>query len=137
VNEWNAATCGLGGRAIAPTVVAAPRDLGAVKNSESHGGGKDQNALLPHRLAAHATADYNALMTVEQLKALHEARPFRPFTIHLADGTTVPVRHPEFLWRTPGGRTVFVSRGDEDITIIDLVLVTKLVAGNGRAKPRR
>jgi hypothetical protein len=71
-------------------------------------------------------------MTTEQLKALHEARPFRAFTIHLADGTNVPVKSPEFLWRTPGGRTIFVSQGDEDVTIIDLLLVTKLVVGNGR-----
>lgn len=76
-------------------------------------------------------------MTTEQLSTLHSARPFRPFTIHLADGSSVAVKHPEFLWRTPGGRTVFVSQGGEDVTIIDLLLVTKLVTGNGRKQPRR
>jgi hypothetical protein len=76
-------------------------------------------------------------MTIEQLKALHQARPFRPFTIHLADGTSIPVKHPEFLWSTPGGRTIFVSQGDENVTIIDLLLVTKLVTGNGKGKSRR
>jgi hypothetical protein len=76
-------------------------------------------------------------MTIEQLDAWHKARPFRAFTIHLADGTSVPVKSAEFLWRTPGGRTIFVSQGGEDTTIIDLLLVTKLVVGNGRAKPHK
>jgi hypothetical protein len=75
-------------------------------------------------------------MTTEQLDAVHKARPFKPFTLHLADGTSHPVKHPEFLWRTPAGRTVFVSGGGEDVAIIDLLLVTKITTGNGKS-PRR
>ena len=74
-------------------------------------------------------------MTVEQLTKLHEARPFRPFTIHMADGTSVRVKHPECLWRTMGGRTIFVNTVDDEVEIIDLLLVTRLTLGNGQAKP--
>jgi hypothetical protein len=42
-------------------------------------------------------------MTIEQLDTLHQTRPFKPFTLHLADGSQHRVVSPEFLWRTPGG----------------------------------
>jgi hypothetical protein len=76
-------------------------------------------------------------MTIEQLDKLHQARPFRPFTIHLADGTRHRVVSPEFLSRTPGGRTIVVNAGRDAVTIIDLLLVTKLTLGNGLRRRRR
>lgn len=76
-------------------------------------------------------------MTTEQLKNAHEAKPFRPFTIHLADGTTLEVPHPELLWRTPSGRTIFVSKGGEDVAIVDLLLVTQLTVHNGSVSGKR
>jgi hypothetical protein len=76
-------------------------------------------------------------MTAEQLRTAHQTRPFRPFTIHMADGTSVDVPHPELLWQTQGGRTIFVNTGGEHVSIIDLLLVTKLTFGNGRPRRRR
>ena len=55
-------------------------------------------------------------MTTEQLKNAHEAKPFRSFTIRL-DGTSLEVSHPELLWRTPIGRTIFIGKGGEDVAI--------------------
>jgi hypothetical protein len=75
-------------------------------------------------------------MTIEQLDAVQKAQSFKPYTIHLADGTSHDVRHPEFLWRTPGGRTVVIAKGDEEMAILDLLLVTKITIGNGKS-PRR
>lgn len=76
-------------------------------------------------------------MTIEQLKSAQEAKPFRPFTVHVADGTSVDVPHPEMLWRTPGGRTIFISTEGEDVQIIDRLLVTKLTMQNGTHGSRR
>jgi len=76
-------------------------------------------------------------MTIEQLKAAHEAKPFRAFTLHIADGSSHHVHHPELLWRTPGGRTVIVSSGGEDVSIIDLLLVTKISMASGSNGRRR
>ena len=70
-------------------------------------------------------------MTTEQLDAVYKAQPFKPFTLHLADGTKHEVGHPEMIWRTQGGRTVVVSLGGEKIAIIDQLLVTKITHGNG------
>ncbi|MEX0610622.1 MAG: hypothetical protein WD738_05680 [Pirellulales bacterium] len=76
-------------------------------------------------------------MTTEQLDAVHKAQPFKPFTLHLADGTKHPVPHPEMIWRTQGGRTVFVNLGGEKVAIIDLLLVTKITHGNSARRRRR
>jgi hypothetical protein len=65
-------------------------------------------------------------MTIQQLHMLHKAQPFRPFRINMADARHLDVQHPEFLWSTPGGRTVFVAKSDEDVEIVDLLLVTSL-----------
>ncbi|HVT27538.1 MAG TPA: hypothetical protein VHE81_05915 [Lacipirellulaceae bacterium] len=76
-------------------------------------------------------------MTTEKLDELHNVRPFRPFTIHLADCTKHRVVSPGFLSRTQGGRTAYVSTGGEHTAIIDLLHVTKLTIGNGTNKRRR
>jgi hypothetical protein len=76
-------------------------------------------------------------MTTEQLDPVHQAKPFKPFTVHLADGTNYRVLSPEFMWRTPGGRTIFVSTGPEAAAIIDLLLVTKITLGNGERQRKR
>jgi hypothetical protein len=65
-------------------------------------------------------------MTIEQLRAAYEARPFRPFVIHLADGRQVPVKSREFMLTVPSGRTIVVCQPDDTINIIDLLLVTDL-----------
>jgi hypothetical protein len=76
-------------------------------------------------------------MTIEQLDNAHKAQPFKPFTIYLAGGTKHRVRHPELMWRTPGGRTIFISLGGERVAIVDLLLVTKITQGNGVHRRRR
>jgi hypothetical protein len=65
-------------------------------------------------------------MTIEQLRNFHEARPFRPFEICLADGRSIPVDHPEFLSRSVSGRTIGVALDNDAIEVIDLLLVTSL-----------
>jgi hypothetical protein len=65
-------------------------------------------------------------MTAEQLRAMREANPFRPFTIHLADGRSLPVPHRDFVSQSPGGRTIIVYRAEEAFSVVDLYLVTEL-----------
>ena len=65
-------------------------------------------------------------MTVEQLRNVHRAAPFRPFTIHMGDGRAFLVRHPDFLSHSPTGRMVIVHQDDESFSVLDLLLVTEL-----------
>ena len=74
-------------------------------------------------------------MTVEQLRNVHQAKPFQPFTIHLADGRHFRVPHPEFLSHSPNGRIIIVYHQGESFSIIDLLLVTELEVHPGASTP--
>ena len=76
-------------------------------------------------------------MTIEQVKRLYEATPFKPFMMHLADGREIPVRHREFMAFSPSGRTVVVYQPDDSCDVIDLLLVTSLEIKNGRHSTSR
>ncbi len=79
-------------------------------------------------------------MTIEQLRSVYNAQPFRPFVIHLADGRALPVHHREFIMTVPSGRTVVVAQPDDTVNIIDLLLVTDLElkpAANGSGRRRK
>ncbi len=65
-------------------------------------------------------------MTVEQLRNVHGAQPFRPFTVHMGDGRSFRVDHPEFLSRSQSRRTIIVHQPDESFSVLDMLLVTEL-----------
>jgi hypothetical protein len=65
-------------------------------------------------------------MTIQQLRGTHRATPFRPFTIHMADGRSFSVPHPDFLSMSPSGRTVIVYQKDDSFSILDLLLTTEI-----------
>ena len=44
----------------------------------------------------------------------------------MADGRSFKVGHPEFLSRSPSGRTVIVYGNEENFSILDLLLMTEL-----------
>jgi len=74
-------------------------------------------------------------MTIQELRKLYDAQPFRPFDMYLADGRKIPVKHPEFAALSPRGDTVVVYQTDGSFDIVDLFLITTLRV-NGR-KPLR
>jgi hypothetical protein len=65
-------------------------------------------------------------MTVEQLKNAIHSQPFRPFTLHMGDGRSFRVDHPDFISRSPSGRTVVVHGPDDSMSILDLLLMTEI-----------
>lgn len=76
-------------------------------------------------------------MTIEQVRRLYDAQPFRPFTMHLADGRELAVRHREFLALAPSGRTLFVYQPDDSFNVVDVFLVTDLeVKADSPADPQ-
>jgi hypothetical protein len=62
-------------------------------------------------------------MTIEQMRRLYQAHPFRPFVVHMADGHEIPVVSPEFISFTP---SVIIHHGKDAFDIVDLLLVTSL-----------
>jgi hypothetical protein len=77
-------------------------------------------------------------MTLERMQQLYRAKPFQPFTLHLADGGQVTVKSPEFMSFSPSGRMINVNEPDDSVRFIDLLLVTEAhVHPNGSAASRR
>lgn len=65
-------------------------------------------------------------MTIQQLRAALGATPFRPFTVHMADGRAFEVPHPDFLSMSPTGRTIIVYQQNDEFSILDLLLMTEI-----------
>ena len=65
-------------------------------------------------------------MTVEELRTVHRAQPFRPFTIHMGDGRAFFVKHPDYVSHSPSGRTLIVYGEGDSFSILDLLLATKI-----------
>jgi len=63
-------------------------------------------------------------MTIDQLREMFNKPPFQPFRLQLADGTEVPVTHPECVAHHPAHpRTITVMLPSGAAKIIDLLLV--------------
>jgi hypothetical protein len=76
-------------------------------------------------------------MRLSLLRELHEARPFLPFTITLADGRKLPVPHNEFLYLFPSGRGAIVTHPDDRFTLVDILMVTAVdVDPKFRSRPQ-
>ena len=77
-------------------------------------------------------------MKMEDLRTLHQARPFRPFAIHTADGGRFPIPHSEFLAYDPEGTTAVAFRTNHTFSVLDLELITELeiLPRNGKSKRR-
>ncbi len=73
-------------------------------------------------------------MTIDEVRNLYQAVPFRPFLMHLPDGREIPVVHRDFIIASPNGQTVIVYQPDNSFNIIDLALVTALA---GTSAPER
>lgn len=74
-------------------------------------------------------------MTTEQFMNHVRAKPFRPFTIHMADGRSIRVTHPEAV-AYGGGRTAAVATSRRTFEIIDLLLVPSLETEDAITNPQ-
>lgn len=72
-------------------------------------------------------------MTAEQVRKAREHAPFKPFTLFLTGQRKFEIRHPDFLWVIPGGRSIAIADENGAAEIIDLLHVTSLRT-NGATK---
>jgi len=81
-------------------------------------------------------------MMFDRIRQAVVKRPFRPFTLHLNDGHSAVVDHPELIILPPDTEdAVVVYEVPGGVRIIDLSAVTEISMGivrrNGKAKPKR
>lgn len=72
-------------------------------------------------------------MTIEELMDVIRAKPFQPFRVYMADDRNMRVKHPEFVARSPLGRSLMVYKDDGPTERMDLRLVTSMEPVNGDA----
>ena len=72
-------------------------------------------------------------MTIDRVREVARAVPFKAFILSLTDGRRFRVRHPECIMIPPeASRTVVVAESGESYSIVDLLLVTSIDFGNAR-----
>jgi len=75
-------------------------------------------------------------MTMNEMRAALDAQPFVPFKLHLADGDVLTVPHREFIALSPAGRTVVVFDQDGEMSIVDVLLISRIEMINGQSRKR-
>ena len=66
-------------------------------------------------------------MRIEELRKAKDRRPFSPFSIRMADGKELEVRHPDAVaWGSDRSRIVWYISPSDDWVTIDIALVTAL-----------
>ena len=65
-------------------------------------------------------------MTSDEFANVLHYTPFRPFTIHMADGRAFHVSHPDFVARSKSGRTVVVFAEGDAHSVLDMRLMSEL-----------
>lgn len=76
-------------------------------------------------------------MKIDEIRNLRDAVQFQPFSLHLADGRAIPVRHRDFLMTSPSGRTVIVYQPDDSFDIVDVMLIASLRVKSQNGKSKR
>jgi hypothetical protein len=62
---------------------------------------------------------------IREIASLMSAQPFTPFAVRMADGREFMVNHPDFIARSPTGRSVIVFDASA-VHILDARLIARL-----------
>ena len=65
-------------------------------------------------------------MRIDRVRETKHKQPFQPFTIHMADGRSFYIPHPDFLAIPQSARTVMVIDTTDHYNILDATLITEL-----------
>jgi hypothetical protein len=75
------------------------------------------------------------MMKVSDLKKMRDRTPFRAFQLHLTNGETLPVRHPELLSMPTGSETdMFVVWVGSDWNLVDAGQVARVSLLDSKSK---
>ncbi len=75
-------------------------------------------------------------MRVSEIRDALRKQPFRPFTIHLADGRQFPIDHVDFLLISRSERSIVVADLEGGYEIIDPLMVTSMSVSEEKAGSR-
>ena len=76
-------------------------------------------------------------MIAEEIRELQRAERFEPYTVVTSDGKELFVRHPDYLFITPGNETVYIYSTETEREIVAVPNITRIVPGVPKARPRK
>ena len=62
----------------------------------------------------------------QRIRSLLHAAPFKPFAIHMADGKTYTVNHPDFVLAATEVPHIIIEESDGTIHTLSALLVTNV-----------
>ncbi len=65
-------------------------------------------------------------MNIRTIIGLRDKAPFRPFGVHLANGRSIRVHHPDLLSPSPTGRELVIRSPDGSLNLVDADQVTSV-----------
>lgn len=65
-------------------------------------------------------------MTTDAIKSHLNAAPFHRFDLHLQDGRSLSVKHPDFVAFSPSHREIFLWTAEWTYEFVDLNAITSL-----------
>ncbi len=66
-------------------------------------------------------------MAPEKVREALRMMPYRAFTVEIAGGKRIHIKHPDYAQLSPAGRTLVVFTNDKDaMEIVDVFLITNL-----------
>ena len=75
-------------------------------------------------------------MKIREIREMRDREPFRPFHLHLANGETLPVNHPELLSISPDVDDLFTLWVGPKWNLIEMTSVVRLrVATKAHKRP--
>ena len=65
-------------------------------------------------------------MKIDDIRAMRNRAPFRPFQIHLTNGEVLPVNHPEIMLLPDDEREMFVVWTEKSWNLVDVTQVARV-----------
>ena len=65
-------------------------------------------------------------MKINDIRAMRNRAPFRPFQIHLTNGEVLPVNHPEIMLLPDDEREMFVVWTEKSWNLVDVTQVARI-----------
>ena len=65
-------------------------------------------------------------MLIDELRNRLRIQPFRPFTVHILDGSQVHIHHLDYAWLLPSGGELHVEDNQGKVHLIDTTQISQI-----------
>ena len=74
-------------------------------------------------------------MLTDDLRSLLDAQPFRPFNVHVTDGSAINIHHHDYAWLMPSGFQLFIEDATGKVHIIETSQIAQITYDGSAPAP--